>query len=41
MVLFAILRPWHWPSLIRMGENSRMASLSLRDSLLDFLHERA
>jgi adenosylhomocysteine nucleosidase len=41
MVLFAILRPWHWPSLIRMGENSRKASLSLRDSLLDFLHERA
>ena len=41
MVLFAILRPWHWPSLIRMGENSRKASLSLRDCLLDFLHERA
>jgi adenosylhomocysteine nucleosidase len=41
MVLFAILRPWHWPSLIRMGENSRKASLGLRDSLLNFLHERA
>ncbi|HEY1904067.1 MAG TPA: hypothetical protein VGG56_16675 [Terracidiphilus sp.] len=41
MVLFAILRPWHWPSLIRMGENSKKASQSLRDSLLNFLNERA
>jgi adenosylhomocysteine nucleosidase len=40
MVLFSILRPWHWPSLIRMGENSSKASLSLRDSLLDFLDGR-
>ncbi len=22
-VLFAILRPWHWPALVRMGENSK------------------
>jgi adenosylhomocysteine nucleosidase len=41
MVLFSILRPWHWPSLMRMGENSRKASQSIRDSLLDFLDERA
>jgi adenosylhomocysteine nucleosidase len=41
MVLFAILRPWYWPSLVRMGENSRKASQSIRDSLLDFLDERA
>jgi adenosylhomocysteine nucleosidase len=41
MVLFAIVRPWHWPSLIWMGENSRKASRNLRDSLVDFLHERA
>ena len=40
LVLFAILRPWHWPSLIWMGENSRKASQNLRDSLVDFLHER-
>jgi adenosylhomocysteine nucleosidase len=40
LVLFSILRPWHWPSLIRMGENSSKASLSLRDSLLDFLDGR-
>jgi adenosylhomocysteine nucleosidase len=41
MVLFAILRPWYWPSLIRMGENSSRASRSIRDCLLDFLDERA
>ena len=40
LVLFAILRPWHWPSLIWMGENSRKTSRNLRDSLVDFLHER-
>ena len=39
MVLFSILRPWYWPSLIRMGENSRKASQGLRESLLDFLDE--
>jgi adenosylhomocysteine nucleosidase len=41
MVLFSILRPWHWPSLVRMGENSRKASQSIREALLDFLDERA
>jgi adenosylhomocysteine nucleosidase len=40
MVLFSILRPWHWPSLVRMGENSRKASQNIRDSLLDFLDGR-
>jgi len=41
LVLFSILRPWHWPSLMRMGENSRKASHSMRKCLLDFLDERA
>lgn len=41
MVLFAILRPWYWPSLMRMGENSKKASQSIRVFLLDFLDERA
>jgi adenosylhomocysteine nucleosidase len=41
MVLFSILRPWYWPSLMRMGENSKKASQSIRESLLDFLDERA
>jgi adenosylhomocysteine nucleosidase len=39
-VLFAILRPWHWPALIRMGENSRKAARSIAESLLDILDER-
>jgi adenosylhomocysteine nucleosidase len=41
MVLFSILRPWYWPSLVRMGENSKKASQSIREALLDFLDERA
>jgi adenosylhomocysteine nucleosidase len=35
--LYALLRPWWWPSLIRMGENSRRASQSIAESLLEFL----
>ena len=38
--LFAILRPWYWPALIRMGENSKKASQSIAESLLGFLDER-
>lgn len=38
LVLFAISRPWHWPGLIRMGENSRKASQAIRESLLEHLH---
>ena len=37
LVLFAILRPWHWSALIRMGENSKKAAQSIADSLQDFL----
>ena len=36
-VLFALLRPWYWPALIRMGENSRRASQSIAESLHEFL----
>ena len=36
-VLFALLRPWHWPALIRMGENSKKASQSIAESLLELL----
>jgi adenosylhomocysteine nucleosidase len=36
-VLFALLRPWCWPALIQMGENSMQASQSIAESLLDFL----
>jgi adenosylhomocysteine nucleosidase len=38
--LFSMFRPWYWPSLIRMGENSKKASLSIAESLLGFLDER-
>src|SRR6185503_20628296 len=32
-VLFALLRPWIWPALIQMGENSRKASQSMAEQL--------
>jgi adenosylhomocysteine nucleosidase len=35
--VFCLLRPWHWPALIRMGENSRKASIRIAESLLDIL----
>lgn len=38
-ILFALLRPWHWPALARMGENSRMAAQGIRESLLDILNQ--
>jgi len=37
--IYAALRPWYWPSLARMGENSRKASQSITDSLSNFLNE--
>jgi adenosylhomocysteine nucleosidase len=39
-ILFVLLRLWHWPALIRMGENSSKASRDLAESLLDMLDER-
>ena len=38
-VVFALLRPWYWHALIRMGENSRKAARSIAQSVLDFLDE--
>ena len=38
-VVFALLRPWYWHALIRMGENSREAARNIAQSLLDFLDE--
>ena len=35
--LFATFRPWYWPALLRMRENSKRASQSIAESLLDFL----
>ncbi|HZL51330.1 MAG TPA: hypothetical protein VFC37_10320 [Terracidiphilus sp.] len=35
LLLYVLPRPWHWPALIRMGENSRRASQSIRGLLLE------
>jgi adenosylhomocysteine nucleosidase len=37
LALFAFLRPWYWPALLEMGENSRKAALSMAESLHEFL----
>jgi adenosylhomocysteine nucleosidase len=39
MLFYVLPRPWHWPALIRMGENSKQASQSIAKCLLDFLNE--
>ena len=38
-ILFALLRPWHWRALARMGENSSKAARGIAVSLLDLLDE--
>jgi adenosylhomocysteine nucleosidase len=38
-VLFALLRPWIWPALVQMGENSRKASQSIAERLHELLSE--
>jgi adenosylhomocysteine nucleosidase len=40
-ILFALLRPWRWLALARMGENSRVAAEAIKEAILDFLDERA
>jgi len=35
--LLSLLRPWYWPALLRMGENSKKASQSIAESLHKFL----
>lgn len=37
--VYAVLRPWYWPALARMGENSKKASQSISESLHDFLND--
>jgi adenosylhomocysteine nucleosidase len=36
-MLFALLRPWHWPALMRMGENSSKAAHCIRECVLEIL----
>jgi adenosylhomocysteine nucleosidase len=38
---FALLRPWYWLALIRMGENSKKASFGIAETTMDFLDERS
>jgi adenosylhomocysteine nucleosidase len=38
--LFATLRPWDWPALLRMGKESRKAAESIAESLLEILEAR-
>lgn len=40
LLFFVLPRPWYWPALIRMGENSKKASQSMAECVLDFLDER-
>ena len=39
LLLFVLPRPWYWPALIRMGENSSKASHSLAGLLLENLED--
>jgi len=39
LVLFALPRPWIWPALIQMGENSRKASQNIAERLHELLSE--
>lgn len=38
-VLFALLRPWTWPALAKMGENSRKASQNIAERIRELLSE--
>lgn len=40
LLLFVLPRPWHWPALVRMGENSKKASQAIRELLLEHLEYR-
>lgn len=35
--LYALVRPWYWPALARMGENSKKASQNIAQALVEFL----
>ncbi len=37
LVLYSIFRPWHWPALIQMGENSSKASQGIAKLVLKLL----
>jgi adenosylhomocysteine nucleosidase len=39
-ILFAMLRPWHWAALARMGKDSRRAAVGIADSLRKLLEHQ-
>lgn len=39
LLIFVLPRPWYWPALIRMGENSKKASHALTGLLLENLEK--
>jgi adenosylhomocysteine nucleosidase len=41
LILYSLLRPWYWPGLLRLSENSRRASQSIAESLVGFLDGRS
>lgn len=40
LILFVLPRPWLWPALLRMGENSKKASQAIAAEVLQLLRER-
>jgi adenosylhomocysteine nucleosidase len=41
LILYSLLRPWHWPALMRLSENSKRASQSVAELLTGFLDGRS
>jgi adenosylhomocysteine nucleosidase len=37
LIFFALFRPWHWPALTRLRENSKNAAQGIADLLIDLL----
>jgi hypothetical protein len=40
LIFHVLPRPWHWPALIRMGENSKKAARNIAGTLYNFLSEQ-
>jgi adenosylhomocysteine nucleosidase len=40
LILHVLPRPWHWPALIQMGENSKKAARNIAGTLYEFLSEQ-
>jgi adenosylhomocysteine nucleosidase len=36
-IFFAMLRPWHWPALMRLGQNSKKSAQGIKETLLEIL----